>query len=295
MPTNYIKRIGLELEGGWRTRPGWELRRDGSVEVRADYVGELSSPPYSNLANAEMWMRRYYPHIVNTSCGFHIHVSLEPGLYSRLMCREFYEAFVKAYHDWGTTTFDGQRSTDNAVRFFQRLEGQNRYCATRFQPDIQTQVTSRQNPTVWESRYALLNFCWSLHGTLESRLLPMFNNVELSVSAMRVFTNLINSWLETEITKPEEALVVDVKEDAELNLGEEIIRIPDAPAAPVEEPSGGIDWEDLLANVMPGVFARPQPPPPEPATRANRIRFTNPLAGAPVYAWETSGSTSDNE
>jgi len=40
-----IERVGLELEGGWDTRPPSGIKNDGSVDVCAAYMGEVVSPP----------------------------------------------------------------------------------------------------------------------------------------------------------------------------------------------------------------------------------------------------------
>lgn len=271
MPTNYIKRIGVEMEGGWRSRPSIELRRDGSVEVRADYVGEVSSPPYFKPDNVELWIRKHHPHIVNSSCGFHVHISVEPGHYSMLMCREFYDAYLRAYRQWGETSFSnpGLVASNDAARFYERLNGGNRYCQGRWDPDTQTLATNRQNPA-WDSRYSHLNFCWSLHGTLESRLLPMFGLADYTTSSMRVFLNVVNEWLESMNAAPPPPMESSLIEEAELGLGGEVVKLPDAilvetpPAATITRPA---NYGEFLRNLMPNVFSAlsdDQPPTPEP-------------------------------
>jgi hypothetical protein len=249
---NFIKRIGLELEGGWRNRPAWDVRRDGSVEIpRAELVGEISSPPYSMIENAEAWMRKYYPQTVNHTCGFHIHISLAPGHYSMLMCEEFYAKFIAAYRKWGEETFRvpaGAPVAPEAARFYERLNGGNRFCQAQFNPDIQTQVVSRQNPTVWDTRYAQLNYCWTLHGTMESRLLPMFNDVNMSASAMRVFPAVVNEYL-TEIGTVENVVG---EQEAVVVPEEEVIRIPDETTESDSPRLVSTDsYEDLLESILP--------------------------------------------
>ena len=44
-------------------------------------------------------------------------------------------------------------------------------------------------------RYTFLNFCWGLHGTLENRMLPMFNESRIAVSAVHEFIDIVNSYL----------------------------------------------------------------------------------------------------
>lgn len=265
MPTNFIKRIGLEMEGGWNRRPLCEVIRDGSVDVRAEIVGEVCSPPYHKPENAEAWIRKHHPTVVNQSCGFHIHVSVEAGLYMRLMTREFYGYFIEAYRVWGNTAFQ-IAVTDNAARFWERMTGRNRYCTDQWEPDRQATVVNRQSNT-WDTRYAHLNFCWARHGTLESRLLPMFSDPTLTVSGMHKFLDIVNTWLEQSLQRPEDDLSTAVAEDAELNLGPEVIRIPDLIGVTMAEPppvaiDGEVtDYQRFLRELMPSVWNTP----PEPA------------------------------
>lgn len=254
---NYIKRIGLELEGGWRSRPNCELHRDSSVEVRADYVGEASSPPYAHVANAEAWLRRFHPPIVNGSCGFHIHISVDPGYYCLLMCRSFYDAYIEAYRAWAMRVFPNGPINDNAIRFFDRFSGDNRYCAGVFDPDSQTTTVNRQSGT-WDNRYRQLNFCWAMHGTLESRLLPMFSDVELSVGGMHVFLNVVNTWLEQAIARPEQGMEARLDEGDGLTMEPELVRLPDITGVEPHPLAAGVspitDYHSFLRTILPQVF-----------------------------------------
>lgn len=252
---NYIKRIGLELEGGWSYRPVPELRRDGSVEgVRGEYVGEISSPPYALASNAEAWMRKYYPTSTNETCGFHIHVSLEPGHYMRLMSAEFFAAYQLAYHQWGSNTWPSKNTDRWKEFFYERLQGRNRFCLPNFNPDTQTKVTSRRDPDTWNTRYAQLNFCHALHGTLESRLLPMFEDPSLSASGMHVFLNLINAWLEQELSKPNQEIVTDLIDD---EAGEQIV-LPEPSVLELEraeiQTDDDSDYLTWARKIYPSVF-----------------------------------------
>lgn len=228
---NYIKRIGLELEGGWSSRPpGAEMRRDGSVDLSgsdAQVVGEISSPPYARIETAEEWLIANHPRYTNQTCGFHIHISTETdGLYCRLMCREFFDKFCAAYQAWGDEHLTAQMPERRL--FLDRLAGRNRYCLRDFKPDDQ----AAYQPGVHgdeqrQHRYCLLNYCYKMHGTMESRLLPMFKAPSLSVSAMHCFVNTINSFLDEDMASPQSALEAQLVEDAILFSGVEEVQLPD--------------------------------------------------------------------
>lgn len=210
---NRIKQIGLELEGGWTLRAGLgEIHRDGSVTgIPTDRytVGEISSPPISTLEAAEKWLHDNYPQMVNSSCGFHVHVSLPSLHYSRLMNEGFNNCFLSAMEDFWSRF----RAEPGFDQFRTRLDGQNQYCQKNFRPEQQLWRTEHYGDHRVLPRYSQLNFCYGRHGTMECRLFPCFSLVQHSVEGLRAFINCINSYLST--CPPEKPIVMKVEADDE--------------------------------------------------------------------------------
>lgn len=199
-----IYRMAVELEGGWNVRPPWDFHNDTSVQldVPCGIVGEISSPPYAERRNLFAWMRQAYPQFINQTCGLHIHISVQtPQEYSSLMCREFYNEFKLKYSEFAAKELselqdgpDKQKHVTEINRLLERLSGTNRYCRDNWNPDIQTKLTGRQDRD-WDHRYAMLNFCYSRHSTVESRVLPMFSDIDRAQRALEVFISLVEKYM----------------------------------------------------------------------------------------------------
>jgi hypothetical protein len=171
---SYIEKVGVEMEGGWNYKPD-NLKYDQSVEVESMYRGEVSSPPtsYENLQYLFEWMRKWYPQHVDASCGFHIHISLKNTLYySQLMSEEFYEYFLQKTEEWGKKK--EEQKYDMSL-FWKRWRGDNKFCRRIFRADEQSIVKDKQS-----CRYSHLNFCYTMHQTLECRLFPMFQSKRIA-------------------------------------------------------------------------------------------------------------------
>lgn len=64
------------------------------------------------------------------------------------------------------------------------------YCKKEFvDPFVQAYPSER------EPRYHQLNFCWKKHGTMENRMLPMFQEAELSIKALLYYVEFVEKWL----------------------------------------------------------------------------------------------------
>jgi len=193
----YIHKIGVELEGAWLSSKNVDksFHGDGSVNIPINYdsndrpdlfVGEIASDPIS-YENVENWIRVNYPDKVNHTCGFHIHVSLKENMnYLRLATEEFSAFFFNAMTSWGESN-----KLHPEDQFWYRLNGSNHYCKKDFKPDDQIYAKTKG-----DSRYTQLNFCYTLHGTLECRLLPMFGDVNLTISAFKAYIDCIEKFLE---------------------------------------------------------------------------------------------------
>jgi hypothetical protein len=220
MRSKYILKIGAEMEGGWDFKPK-RLGYDGSVHVDAPYVGEVRSPAFLWIESLLRWIRRWHPQYVDESCGLHIHVSFRNNLYySQLMSEEFYRYFLEKTKAWAKKK--EKEGLDMDI-FWDRWNGYNDYCRKRFDPESQAQATDKES-----CRYAHLNYCFSIRGTLECRLFPMFETYELSCEAVRLFYRIVNSWLRKyERAEKEEmytlVLLDDEREEVKVEKNKEVL------------------------------------------------------------------------
>lgn len=216
-----IKQIGIELEGAWIKKPRWEdlqLHPDGSVHIdgacncseanceKYHYVGECVSLPLDYLELAKAWLDRTYPNKSNKTCGMHIHLSFVDKLsYMRLMSKNFYNYFLTRANKWGI-----EKNINEGTIFWERLTGQNTFCNKKFMPEKQIKMKSKSDG----ERYTHLNFCYAQHKTLECRLFPTFQNKELSLSALELYMDIVETFLSRQIREKtiEESIIDDSDE-----------------------------------------------------------------------------------
>lgn len=208
-PPKHIALAGIELEGGWTSRPRG-LKGDGSVRVAAPVIGEVSPPPAKPTAVPAI-IKRYYPEYANQTCGFHIHISTKRAdEYTTLMTGEYNLYFLEKMDRWG------HEQTEDMREFFRRLEGRNTYCKKNYKPLDQCDAIG-SNP----DRYCQLNFCYARHGTLECRLFPMFLNSDTAVSAYKRFITITDDFIIGNIKK--EQAPIEIVDDT--SLVEEVIQL----------------------------------------------------------------------
>lgn len=193
-PFQHINAIGVELEGGWRDYPCecHEVKGDGSVSVsgaNARVRGEIPIGPLYSWSDAESAIRQHYPNVTNRTCGLHVHLSFPtPGHYSALMSPRFEPYLVKRLAAYGR-----KKNFTQAGQFFARLRGENTYCSLRYsEKRAMSQATATYKGG---DRYALLNYCHGLHGTIECRVLPAFMRPSAAVNAIRFLCDSFNRYL----------------------------------------------------------------------------------------------------
>jgi hypothetical protein len=203
---------------GHLSKPDGSVRMTTIANVRgrppeADGVvgywhGEINTRAVRTMDTVESYLRSMHPTAVDLedqSCGFHVHVSFPPGALHRLTKPEFSTFFTERWERWGTTHLGALAVSDipnytpdeyNLTSFWARLNGSNRYCSNTFTPNSQLWPSQYDG---YSDRYTQLNFCsFSNHGTLECRLLPMFADVDISVSALRQLMDIYTAWLTSE-------------------------------------------------------------------------------------------------
>lgn len=173
--------LGVEMEGGWNNHPPSRLGTDGSIRgITSNFIGEVRSEPM-RLPQLLKWVENNHPDQVNATCGLHIHVSLNNLDTLRLCDEKFYAFFLGRFEEWGI-------ANDADEEFWKRLRGDNEYCRKTFAPD--KQIIGE------EGRYTQLNFCaYQKHKTVECRMLPMFSDKYLSMSAIFEFVKIVKDYL----------------------------------------------------------------------------------------------------
>jgi hypothetical protein len=209
----FINAIGVEMEGGWY-EPIRNLKSDGSINglsTQCEQIGEAVSDPCTNLRDVVRFIRSKHPDEVNRTCGLHVHYSFrKPLYYGALMEESFQPFFFDRMEKW-IFKFHPRNA-----HLQDRLYGRNQYCRREWR--ALSQVHPRELGSA--ARYTAWNFAYSKYGTAECRLLPMFENVEDSVAAVRQVTLLVNQWLRRGVpdnTKPiEETIETDPSQQPEL-------------------------------------------------------------------------------
>lgn len=226
--SKYINKVAAEIEGIWFNIPGLSGGRiadsgisvihDGSVQntskypkrilmsyddfVKKEYYpieslkkkGEIVSEPYESSAELSAWMLKNWPDITNKSCGLHFHISVNKnGYYSCLMDPKFYDFYKKSLSELIKKEKLNKNIQD---RFNNKSSWAQTYCEDNFRPEKQFRVNKkvyRHNST---DRYAQLNYCWSLHSTLEVRVFSAHCSPRAAVKCLMWWINLIETYLE---------------------------------------------------------------------------------------------------
>jgi len=232
-------KLGVELEGGWNgshdaltakaRRFGASHTGDGSVRVPGcSFNSEVATKPYKNLGSLLKCIDALYPDGVNQTCGMHVHVSFPEHVYSKLMSEHFYFYFLLRWEAWG------KRLNIRNSNFWSRLRGENSYCARKFVPEKQVAAAGKSG-----DRYAHLNYCYSHLGTIECRLLPMFQEKGISAKAIRELISIYQDYIAEfgDGTEAPEAVIGSIDapslEPEEINLEGEIVSEMDLMMEPV--------------------------------------------------------------
>lgn len=193
MPEKVVT-VGVELEGAWQVAK-WvnrgflpNFRSDSSVHISKStlIVGEVASPPLRPQYIAK-WIERFYPDVVDSSCGFHVHVAFRNrNVYDRLVTVSYAKKLIEHLHAWG------KRGRIKNPAFWARLRGENNHCKRKFDP-----VGTLARDGGLGDRYTAVNYCFDEHGTIECRVLPMFKNANVACSGVKQIIEFTNKFLLT--------------------------------------------------------------------------------------------------
>lgn len=187
-----IDRLGFELEGAW-INPKDDIHNDLSFHkddfpIKYNSVGEFVSKPINSYSESIELLRNNWPDVSCNKCGFHIHFSLKsPELYAICMSRDFYDFFLHRIEVWGKINIPDENDI-----FWARLNGLNKYCKKDFIPDEQASWNEKGHNRL--NRRTQLNYCWQNTGTIECRLFPMFDNVELAISVVTELIHIVEDF-----------------------------------------------------------------------------------------------------
>ncbi len=207
---NFVYRVGIELEGGWLKLPeGVDLARDGSIigieltpaELLASKnqkmngeaylylkIGELASEPME-LTKLTPWIQQSYPSHVNETCGLHVHYSFKDARHYQWLMVPEYQATMQHY--LGLWAKEEGLPADHPI--WKRLRGENEFCKAEFFADLQASKKRKNYGHEPGGRYTIINYPHGLHGTMECRVLPMFDNAGISIRAVQRVLDVTNA------------------------------------------------------------------------------------------------------
>lgn len=216
---NKVYRVGIELEGGWRKLPAGTggVDRDGSVRFNEEFpvgeivydpttgmnrytypkgkppahIGELPSPALS-MDQWEKWVQQHYPSDVNKTCGCHVHMSFRSALmYQRLMDPRYQATVIAELEKWARA-----KAFEEDHPIWDRLAGKSEYCQHKFFADEQASNARKDYDHFRQGcRYTFINYCFSRHGTIECRGLPMMKTSDLAIEAIQQLFNITSAFL----------------------------------------------------------------------------------------------------
>ncbi len=206
-PRNRVTLLGVELEGGWKdvhVLPGIDVERDGSVFKVADagglrrngypdyLCGEIPIGPFL-VGQMPAAMKRYWPDVIDQSCGMHVHMSFETLMqYNILTDSPAYQETMMAYlKRWAQS--EGFPEKDP---IWGRLSGKCVYCQRKFWPMAQMETIKKDHDKErFGHRYTAIHYAWQRTKTVECRLLPMMATVEQGIRAVRQVVDITNAYL----------------------------------------------------------------------------------------------------
>jgi hypothetical protein len=189
--------IGIEVEGWWMHNNYRSVVRyaedschmahtdDGSLV--SDSSGETIPHEFKtrpgSLCEAITQVTKIYPDKTDPSAGMHIHMSFQRPLdIGILNTTQFLDYFRQRWTEWGT-----RLAVHRDSEFWKRLKGENNYCAV---PYVATSFNGGD-------RYRQINWAaYAAHGTIEMRMLPLFRDARIAVSAIEEWVAIVEDYIE---------------------------------------------------------------------------------------------------
>lgn len=190
-----VDKIGIEIEGWWRDlRAAQAVAREHDASGTSDgslaYIDELSAWEFrtrpGSLGEAVNQLVALYPDVTHPSAGMHVHVSFRDVQdLAVLASRRFLEYHAARWESWGN-----RMGVHRDSNFWTRLRGDNEdYCALNDPERLESTPFSG-------TRYVQLNFTsFTRHRTLENRMLPLFRDLRVAVSAVEELVAIYEDFL----------------------------------------------------------------------------------------------------
>jgi hypothetical protein len=152
---------------------GWEF------QTRPGSVGE-----------ALRQLTTLYPDVTSRAAGLHVHMSFKEKTSVSLICADaFFDYWKTRWEAWGQ-----KHNVQGA--FWERLKGDNQYSKVNSIASDYTGKTTVENNN--GGRYKAINFqAYTEHGTVEFRMLPMFQKGNLAVNTIETLVDIVETYLQT--------------------------------------------------------------------------------------------------
>jgi hypothetical protein len=151
---------------------------------------EFRSKPGS-VGEALRQLTALYPDVTSRAAGMHVHMSFKEKTSISLLCSDkFFKYWQDRWEAWGTK---------NNVKgvFWERLRNENQYCRPTAMSDYGNDSNKKLVSANAGGRYKAINFqAFDQHGTVEFRLLPMFQKGNLSVLAVENLVDIVETFLQ---------------------------------------------------------------------------------------------------
>lgn len=156
-------------------------------ECETGMDGELVSEPMKPEQLRE-WQQSQgnYPDYVNRTCGYHVHTSTVNNRYMCIiMNRQFHDYLKTKATQWG------HRLHIKNEEFWKRLDGENTFCHDRYKAYEQIVATEHYH----DDRYTFVNYCFSLHKTMEIRVAPAFKQAQIATRWLEFCESIVNKYI----------------------------------------------------------------------------------------------------
>lgn len=162
------------------------IKGDGSVITGSRQQGEIVSPSGGqDLATWPEWVEANYPHLVNVTCGLHVHFSFQSmNTMLNIMTPELELHVVNDLARWGQAF-----KVPFTHPFWNRICGGASYCQRGITDKIIDSQFHSDN-----SRYYVTNYCYKKHKTMEIRVLPMFKEARTAIRAINALIKSVENF-----------------------------------------------------------------------------------------------------
>lgn len=170
------------------------------------HYGEIEFGPWNAISFASDWEDSFdysYPEEVNQTCGQHVHFSfISSGVYGAFVRQDFRGWLMNGLIEWGEA--EKESGAEFPSHFWDRLlgtfaHGGQNYCQAIYSPE-----------QLWNmgDRYGQVNYCARKHGTMEIRVLPMFEKPAQSKAAIAELVRLVAIWANAFAPRPRKPILI---------------------------------------------------------------------------------------